>query len=258
MTFTNTGISKAIIESYTAKLLGALKSDVLIAGAGPSGLVAAYLLAGRGLNVTIVEKRLSPGGGIWGGGMAMNDAVVQKDARDLLEEMGIPSTRAHDDMYVVDTMEMASGLCFKAIQAGARILNLTAAEDICVREGRVTGLVINRTTVYETLPVDPLMLDAKATIDATGHEFALVAALLKRGIKIKTRTGAPLGEGPMDAPEGERFVVENTGEVYPGLLVSGMSVCATFGGPRMGPIFGGMLLSGRKVAEIALETANAR
>jgi thiamine thiazole synthase len=28
-----------------------------------------------------------------------------------------------------------------------------------------------------------------------------------------------------------------------------MSVCAVLGGPRMGPIFGGMLLSGKKVAD---------
>jgi thiamine thiazole synthase len=34
-----------------------------------------------------------------------------------------------------------------------------------------------------------------------------------------------------------------------------MSANAAFGGPRMGPIFGGMLLSGRKVAEQILAKA---
>jgi len=35
--------------------------------------------------------------------------------------------------------------------------------------------------------------------------------------------------------------------------VAGMSANAAFGGPRMGPIFGGMLLSGRKAAEMILK-----
>jgi thiamine thiazole synthase len=56
----------------------------------------------------------------------------------------------------------------------------------------------------------------------------------------------------MDATAGENFVVEHAGEVFPGLWLSGMSVSATLAGPRMGPIFGGMLLSGRRVAEAIL------
>ncbi|HPB32736.1 MAG TPA: ribose 1,5-bisphosphate isomerase, partial [Candidatus Sumerlaeota bacterium] len=46
-------------------------------------------------------------------------------------------------------------------------------------------------------------------------------------------------------------------EVYRGLFVSGMSVCAAFGGPRMGPIFGGMLLSGKKVAGLIQDSIKA-
>ena len=58
----------------------------------------------------------------------------------------------------------------------------------------------------------------------------------------------------MNACEGEDFVVERAGEVYPGLWVTGMSVCSAYGGPRMGPIFGGMLLSGKRVAKLIGET----
>ena len=57
----------------------------------------------------------------------------------------------------------------------------------------------------------------------------------------------------MDVAASEAFVVERVAEAYPGLWVTGMAVCATFGGPRMGPIFGGMLLSGKRVAELILE-----
>ena len=53
----------------------------------------------------------------------------------------------------------------------------------------------------------------------------------------------------MDADSGERFVVEHVQEVFPGLWIAGMSVSATLGGPRMGPIFGGMLLSGQRAAQ---------
>jgi len=251
MTFTNTGITRTIVESWTKKFLASVESDVLIAGAGPSGLAAAYLLAREGLDVTVVEKRLSPGGGIWGGGMTMNDIVIQQEARELLDEFGVTARGAGEGVYIVDSLEFAAGLTLRAVQAGARILNVMVVEDVAVRAGRMRGLVVNRTTVYGKLHVDPLVLEAKVVIDATGHDAAVVQALLKHGAALNTPTGAPGGEQAMDAPEGERFVVENTGEVYPGLLVCGMSVCTAFGGPRMGPIFGGMLLSGRKAAEFA-------
>lgn len=41
--------------------------------------------------------------------------------------------------------------------------------------------------------------------------------------------------------------------MYPGLIVTGMAVNAVYGSPGMGAIFGGMLLSGRQVAEVAME-----
>ncbi|NLS94349.1 MAG: thiazole biosynthesis protein [Planctomycetaceae bacterium] len=239
-------ISKTILCTYHERFLDRIASDVIIVGAGPSGLVAAYFLAKSGLKVTVLEKRLAPGGGIWGGGMAMNVAVVQDEAVPLLDEMGIRSQPRRANLHAVDAVELAAGLCWKALQAGVIVFNLTTCEDVCIRNQRLTGVVVNRTNIAGALPVDPIVFSAKAVLDATGHEAVLVQCLRRRGL-LPTSVSAQ--EGPMHATAGEAFVVDRAGEVFPGLWLSGMSVAATLGGPRMGPIFGGMLLSGKRVAE---------
>jgi thiamine thiazole synthase len=57
----------------------------------------------------------------------------------------------------------------------------------------------------------------------------------------------------MWADVAERTTLENTREAFPGVYVAGMSANATFGNFRMGPIFGGMLLSGEKAAQLIME-----
>lgn len=242
-------ITKTILCTYHERLLARVENDVIIVGAGPAGLVAAVRLVKAGFSVTIVEKRLSPGGGIWGGGMGMNVAVVQEEAVGLLDDFGIRSEPRRDNLYAVDSVELAAGLSCAAVQSGAALFNLITVEDLCVREQRVTGVVVNRTGIYGTVPVDPIMMSAKAVIDATGHEAVLVECLRKR--RLVCAPDAPdTGEWPLDATEGEAFVVEKACEIFPGLWISGMSVSSTLSGPRMGPIFGGMLLSGARVAEL--------
>ncbi len=250
--FNEVQISQAIIESYYKKLSQSLSNDVLIVGAGPSGLVAGYYLAKKGLKVTIIEKRLSTGGGIWGGGIGMNQVIVQDDALIILDEFTIRHIQYdRQGLYIVDAIELASALTLKALQAGVSVLNLITFEDLCIHNERVTGIVVNRTMIHDNLPVDPITFAADAVIDATGHEAVAIESLRKRNLlTLTTPDGKPAVEGPMNALAGEKFVIENVQEVYPGLWVSGMSVCATFAGPRMGPIFGGMLLSGKRVAEL--------
>ena len=247
--FSETQISKLIIDSYHEKLTASLTSDVLIVGAGPAGMTAGYYLAKDGLNVTIIERHLAPGGGIWGGGMGMNEVVLQEQSLPIIEEFGLRARSRGEGLFTISSVELSAGLCLKALHQGVNILNLITLEDVSVHKNRVTGVVVNRTGISGRLHVDPLTFAAQAILDGTGHDAYVLNAIRKRGFFKDTPTEHAL-EGPMNASEGEEFVVQRAGEVYPGLWVAGMSVCSAYGGPRMGPIFGGMLLSGRRVAEL--------
>ncbi|MCS7131200.1 MAG: ribose 1,5-bisphosphate isomerase, partial [Hadesarchaea archaeon] len=135
--------------------------------------------------------------------------------------------------------------------AGAKFLNMTFIEDVVLREGRVAGVVVNWTPVTalprELTCVDPVGLESKLVIDATGHDAAVVRLLERRGL-LKVP-----GYGAMWVERSEDLVVEHTGELYPGLIVAGMAVTTAYGLPRMGPTFGAMILSGRRAAEVALQ-----
>ncbi len=249
-------ISRAIIERFFHKLTEYLETDVAIVGAGPSGLMAAYKLAKEGFKVAVFERRMSIGGGIWGGGMMFNEIVVQEEGARLLKEIGVKIHQWDGQpYYTADAVEVACLLAAKALEAGAKIFNLIMVEDVMVREERVVGLVLNWTaTEMSGLHVDPLALRAKYVVEATGHETAVLNVMQKKlGAKLKTETGLVIGEKSMWAEVAETLTVNYTQEVYPGVFVTGMAANATFGAYRMGPIFGGMLLSGERVAQLITE-----
>lgn len=249
-------ISRSIVESYMEKLLGSLSVDVALVGAGPSNLIAGYYLAKAGLKAVIFEAKLAPGGGMWGGGMMFNEIVIQDDAIHIIEEMGIAYRPKGDGYYTMDSVESSSTIISKCVKAGTVIFNLIKATDVLFREEngqpRVSGLVISWSPVENLgLHVDPLGIKASYVVDGTGHPAEICRIVTRKmNVKLNTKTGDVVGEMPLWAEKGEQFTVDNTKEVFPGLFVAGMAANNVFGGPRMGPIFGGMILSGRKVAEI--------
>ena len=248
-------ISRAIIESYKDKLVKALDVDVAIVGAGPAGMVCAYYLARAGKNVVIFERKLSVGGGMWGGGIMFNEIVVQEKAKEITDEFGIKTRVYEKGYYLADSIEAVSTICSKTVKAGVKIFNLLSAEDVMIRKGRICGVVLNWTAVeIANLHVDPITMRARFVVDATGHaaEVAHIAER-KSGLRLKTKTGKIMGEKSMWAQVGEETIVKNSKEIATGLYVCGMAANAVFGGPRMGPIFGGMFLSGEKLAKDLLK-----
>jgi thiamine thiazole synthase len=250
-------ITKAIISSFSEKLIDGLQLDVALVGGGPSALVAARDLACAGLKTAIFERKLAPGGGTWGGGMLFNEVVVQDAALNILDDFNIthrelPGAAGY---HTLDSVEMASGLIFGALKAGAKIFNTISVEDLVFKEGKVNGLVINWTPVERLgMHVDPLTVIADNVVDGTGHPSEILNLAVKKAkIQLDTPSGDIIGEKPMWVENGEASTVENTREYFPGLYACGMSANNAMGGYRMGPIFGGMLMSGRKVAKLIID-----
>lgn len=247
-------ISRAITETFMKDFMDSMDIDVAIAGAGPSGMIAAYYLAEAGVKTAVFERQLRVGGGMPGGGMMFNRIVLQKEGKEILDLFGVTSREYQDGYYVADALEAVSALCVSAIRKGARIFNLISVEDVMIREdNRVCGLVLNWTAVsMARFHVDPLAVRSRMVIDATGHDSEVCHIVQRKiGRNLLTIDGGVVGEKSMWAERGESEIVQNTKEVYPGLIVAGMAANAVLGSPRMGAIFGGMLISGKKAAELA-------
>jgi len=228
---------------------------VAIVGGGPSGLVAGYYLARAGKKVALFERKLSVGGGMWGGGMMFNEIIVQESALHILEEFGIRYHHYEETYYTADSLEAVSTLISGAIKAGLTIFNCVSVEDVIMRPERVIGLVVNWSAAeIAGLHVDPLALRSRFIIDATGHDTEVVRVVQRKVPgKLNTTSGKVEGEQSMWSDKAETLTLKNTREVFPGIYVAGMAANATYGGPRMGPIFGGMLLSGERVAQLILK-----
>lgn len=242
-------VTRAIVDEFAKQFIEYVESDCLIVGGGPSGLMAGRELAQKGLKVMIVERNNYLGGGFWIGGYLMNKLTIREPGQEVLVELHIPHQEVQKGLFVADGPHACSKLIAAACDAGVKFANMTIFDDLVLREdNRVAGVVINWTPVSamprEITCVDPVALETKVVIDATGHDAVVARKLEERGL-FKTQ-----GFGAMWVERSEDLVVEHTGEIHPGLVVAGMAVTTCYGLPRMGPTFGAMLLSGRRAAEV--------
>ena len=243
-------ITRTILKEFQRDFEDFLSSEVIVIGGGPSGLVAARGLALEGIKVLVVESNNYLGGGFWIGGFLMNTLTFRAPAQELLQELGIPYKEAEPGLFISSGPHACSRLICSAAEAGVKFLNMAKFDDVVMREkNRVAGVVINWTPV-SALPrqitcVDPIGIETKVVIDASGHDAVVAKSLSKRGLlEVKGFSG-------MHVEESEDMVVNYTQEAYPGLVVCGMATAELYGLARMGPTFGGMLLSGKKAAEVA-------
>jgi thiazole biosynthesis enzyme len=245
-------ITRAIIGKAAEDWLDLSEADVAVVGAGSSGLTAARYLAAAKLRTVIFEKRLSFGGGMGGGGMLFHKAVIQSPADKILKDVKCRLDPIKPGVYTVDTAEMIAKLATGAIDSGVKIILGTMVDDVVYRSPppQVTGIVVQWTAVnMANLHVDPLAIKARAVVDCTGHSAEVLTVASRKVPEFKLTVP---GESSMWASRAEEMTLQKTGKACRGLYMAGMAAAALHHTPRMGPIFGGMLLSGRKVAKLII------
>ena len=245
-------ITNAIVSNFAKDMKQFAKTDVIVIGGGPSGLMAAREIAKQNIDVLVIERNNYLGGGFWIGGYLMNTITMRSPGQEIFEELNIPYEEFSKDLYTASGPHACSKLIASTCDAGAKFLNMTSFDDVILKNDRVNGVVVNWTPV-SSLPrqitcVDPIALESKLVIDATGHDAVVVKKLEEGGV-----IGKLPGHGSMWVEKSEDLVVEKTGVVHPGLIAIGMAVSTAYGLPRMGPTFGAMLFSGKKGGEIALK-----
>ena len=192
-------ITEAIIKNYTDKLFDSTSCDVVVVGAGPTGLVAAADLARTGWKTCLFERGLSIGGSMWGGGMMMNEIVVQEEGKEILDDFGITTAPFKKGYYTASSIEAVCSLGARACKNGARIFNLVRVEDIVLRENIASGVAINWSAAETAgLLVDPLTVECGFIIDATGRAAEVVRAIeRKAAVRLLTPSGKIEGERPI-------------------------------------------------------------
>ncbi len=232
---------------FTGWLKKYASSDVIIAGAGPSGLMTAIDLARLDLKILLIERNSYAGGRLWESDFLISSSIFMAQLRGILDDLRISYKKGKDGLFTKGGPNISSKLVLAACDAGVKILNLAEFSDVIYGDENVEGVIMNwrpqLSLKSEVTAVIPVVLKSQIVVDATGIGAQVYQSLKKRGVK------EPHKFEPVDIRISEELLLEKTGILYPGLASAGMAVAAIYGIPQGGLTLCSMLLSGRKAAQ---------
>ncbi|CCK70574.1 thiamine thiazole synthase KNAG_0E03150 [Huiozyma naganishii CBS 8797] len=275
-------VSRAMTRRYFQDMDKFAVSDVVIIGAGSSGLSAAYVIAKNrpDLKIAIIESNVAPGGGAWLGGQLFSAMIMRKPAHLFLNDLGIQYEDEGDYVVVKHAALFTSTVLSKVLEfPNVKLFNATAVEDLVTRpagpngEVSAAGVVTNWTLVAMAHDLqscmDPNVIELSGYKDdgtrdeskkhgvilsTTGHDGPFGAFTAKRIVTIDSKKNLGGMKG-LDMNRAEAAVVKESG-AYDGVnsvYFAGMESATLHGLNRMGPTFGAMAVSGIKAAEEILK-----
>src|SRR2546429_6042848 len=84
-------ITRQIAREHFQEFDRLIESDVIVVGAGPSGLLCARDLAAGGFKTLLIEQALQLGGGVWSGGDLIKKATLFAPPHKNLDQPEIPA-----------------------------------------------------------------------------------------------------------------------------------------------------------------------
>ncbi|KAI9219966.1 thiazole biosynthetic enzyme [Blastocladiella britannica] len=250
-------VSRAMTKRYFQQLDECAEADVIVIGAGPAGLMAAYELSkDRSIRVAVIEASVAPGGGAWLGGQLMTAMTVRKPAHLVLDELNVPYEDEGHFVVVRHAGLLTATLIAAIIRNGVTLFNATAVEDFVVKDSKVVGVATNWALVTKAHGtqncMDPNVLLAKVIVSSCGHDGPHGATGIKRLHQLGLVAEVP-GMKALHMNSAEDAIVAHTREIVDGMIITGMEVSEASGTNRMGATFGAMIMSGRKAGHLARE-----
>ncbi|MCG6962846.1 MAG: FAD-dependent monooxygenase [Acidobacteria bacterium] len=201
------------------------RSDVLVIGAGPAGLVTAGLLARAGHRVTVVESRLEPSPGVLC--LTTPGAEVLQELDAMAEMVERPSAVRSKELWLEGAAQQRIQLCERcAVLALSRAEALEVLERSAYQRGvtLIKGFTACGPLWQDRRVIgirardgqgDDFVFEAPVVVDATGPRGFLPAALGQamprrgpRRVRVVARLdGEPPGEATLAARGGHWLLV---------------------------------------------------